>query len=140
MADRAQTRRTAAAGAFLVSGVSGRRRCGSGSGWPSGGSWRQDDGGGGTGVRRRAGSRAAAHARRAARHRAGERSAPPRGGECGDWGSSGGGTARKLSSEGDVGARRQGQGKVLRGGGGGNGFLNVEKGERSSSALIDFGG
>lgn len=65
---------------------------------------------------------------------------PPRGGECGDWGSSGGGTAKKLSSEGDVGARRQGQGKVLRGGGGGNGFLNVEKGERSSSALIDFGG
>lgn len=39
-----------------------------------------------------------------------------------------------------MGARRQGQGKVLRGVGGENGFLNLEKGERSSSALIDFGG
>lgn len=46
----------------------------------------RDDGGRRTGVRGGAGGRAAAHARRAASHRAGERSAPLRGGECGGRG------------------------------------------------------
>lgn len=81
-----------------------------------------------------------AHARRAARHRAGERSAPEGEESAETGGNSGGGTARKLSSDGGWEPGRQGQGKVFRGGGGGNEFLNVEKEERSSSALIDFGG
>lgn len=111
MADRAQARRTAAAGAFLVSGE-WPQECGSRSGWASGGSWRQDDGGGGTGVRRRA--EAVPQLTPDVQLAIEQVSVPPpRGGECGDWGNSGGGTARKLSSDGDVGARRQGQGKVF---------------------------